>query len=467
MTASTGIEVAVEKEGDQYGLFTKHLVQGIRSGEADTNEDGFVDMQELYEYVHEKVQGEGAQKPMQWGLGVKGSMIIARSGRVAKEKRQQELRAKLYELAAQGLLSDGIVSAAVNVISLPDKEMTAKDRECLLLIEQLVDERISAGDFVESWVKSCLTPEPPPPPRLKLLLLILVAVSCAVAGAGWYFFREPPPVSVELPKMGTVSVSLRTLPSLSQIKLQPLSPLSSPSEQTDIPDKTEVAQEEEQVVEKQFATISVSPPVVPSPKEEPAQPFIIVDHPRKKKVVVNTGQTPTEESVTELVTDGMELASDPKMLQGQKGRTVGQYIDHGDGTITDTKTGLMWKRCLEGLSGDNCEDGEAKDYTWDELVKRFKNVEYADWRLPTLDELKTLVYCSKGKDKEGDCKDGSERPMINQQVFPNTERTCVWSGSPFAANSDYAWYVEFNLGLSEVITRDYFYLAVRLVRGGQ
>ncbi len=62
MTASTGIEVAEEKEGDEFGLFTKHLVQGIRSGEADKDEDGFVDMQELYEYVHEKVQAEGARK---------------------------------------------------------------------------------------------------------------------------------------------------------------------------------------------------------------------------------------------------------------------------------------------------------------------------------------------------------------------------------------------------------------------
>jgi hypothetical protein len=35
-----------------------------------------------------------------------------------------------------------------------------------------------------------------------------------------------------------------------------------------------------------------------------------------------------------------------------------QYIDHGDGTITDTKNGLMWNRCLEGLSGTNCEYGE-------------------------------------------------------------------------------------------------------------
>ena len=157
---------------------------------------------------------------------------------------------------------------------------------------------------------------------------------------------------------------------------------------------------------------------------------------------------------------------------------TGQYIDHGDGTITDTASKLMWKRCSEGLSGVNCEEGESKGYKYDEAVEKFKNIEYAgfsDWRLPTVDELKTLVYCSKGvKDKDsGRCNDGSEQPMINQQAFPNTTMW-YWSGSPYAPDSDYAWYVYFGSGssviflngISSIGTR-YHYLAVRLVRGGQ
>jgi len=148
----------------------------------------------------------------------------------------------------------------------------------------------------------------------------------------------------------------------------------------------------------------------------------------------------------------------------------GQHIDHGDGTVTDTKTGLMWKRCSEGLSGMNCEDGKAKEYTWDDAAERFKNVEYAgysDWRLPTIDELKTLVYCSKGKDKDGRrCNEGSERPAINQQAFPNAEENWYWSGSPSADSLAYAWYVNFGLGYSGAVSRSN-YRAVRLVRDGQ
>ncbi len=118
----------------------------------------------------------------------------------------------------------------------------------------------------------------------------------------------------------------------------------------------------------------------------------------------------------------------------------------------------------------NCEKGKTETYKWDDAVKRFKDVEYAgyaDWRLPTNDELNTLVYCSKGKDNNDDwCNDESERPTINQQAFPNTEATVFWSRSPGADYSDNAWNVVFSLGGSNINFRDNDF-AGRLVRGGR
>ncbi|MCI5162514.1 MAG: DUF1566 domain-containing protein [Candidatus Electrothrix sp. AX5] len=150
---------------------------------------------------------------------------------------------------------------------------------------------------------------------------------------------------------------------------------------------------------------------------------------------------------------------------------IGQYINNRDGTVTDTKTGLMWKCCSEGLSGINCEKGEAEEYTWDDAVQRFKNVEYAgytNWRLPTIDELETLVYCSNGvkKRSNGRCNDGSESPTINQQAFPNRIGWEYLSGSPYADNPGCAWIVDFYSGYSSHEAGS-IPLAVRLVRSGQ
>ncbi len=77
-----------------------------------------------------------------------------------------------------------------------------------------------------------------------------------------------------------------------------------------------------------------------------------------------------------------------------------------------------------------------------------------------------MVYCSKGKNERGSCKDGSETPTINQQAFPNTGKNLFWSGSPVAGNSGSAWYVSFGYGYSYIFNR-YNDRAVRLVRGGQ
>lgn len=151
MTASSSVQTAIEKEGDQYGLFTKHLVAGICSGEADKNEDGFMDMQELYEYVHEKVREEGAQEPMKWDLHVKGKLIISRSGKESKKKRLQKIKQRLHELAAQDALTDDLITEAMRILA--KEKLTAKEQEHYSLLEQLVAEKIRPADFIAQWVR--------------------------------------------------------------------------------------------------------------------------------------------------------------------------------------------------------------------------------------------------------------------------------------------------------------------------
>lgn len=138
-----------------------------------------------------------------------------------------------------------------------------------------------------------------------------------------------------------------------------------------------------------------------------------------------------------------------------------QLTDNGNGTVTDTKTGLMWKKCMEGVSGDNCDSGSAGSFTWQTALQQPGVVNtgggfagQTDWRLPNIKELRSIV--------EEKCVD----PSINLTRFPNTPSSVVWSGSPSAYGSDYAWYVNFGNGYSSIYNR-YHYFQVRLVRGGQ
>ena len=136
------------------------------------------------------------------------------------------------------------------------------------------------------------------------------------------------------------------------------------------------------------------------------------------------------------------------------------YTDHGDGTVTHTPTGLMWKRCAEGQtwSGSTCTGSATSSHTWAQALTLGSTASFAghaDWRLPSLKELRSLVE---------ECR---SNPSINDAIFPATPSSYFWSGSPHASYSDYAWDVYFNNGYSGYYSRSYNDYSVRLVRGGQ
>lgn len=134
-----------------------------------------------------------------------------------------------------------------------------------------------------------------------------------------------------------------------------------------------------------------------------------------------------------------------------------QFADNGDGTVTDSKSGLMWAKCAEGLSGSGCTIGSADGYTWQEALDMAAGKSlagYDDWRLPNINELHSIV--------EEQCGD----PAINLAVFPNTPSSVFWSASLHSNYSNKAWYVNFNGGDSFNNYRNNNYY-VRLVRSEQ
>ena len=182
-----------------------------------------------------------------------------------------------------------------------------------------------------------------------------------------------------------------------------------------------------------------------------------------------------------------------KLLRNTGGMITDRYKDNGNGTVTDIKTKLQWMQCSLGQTfseGSNrlfqCK-GEANEYTWEEaldIARAFSFADYSDWRLPTIKELNSLVYCSNGKiiqykndgyysiETEGarSCKSDSrgnfKSPTIEQSVFPNTA-SGYWSSSPSASNSNYAWGVYFDYGSDNANGYRNNTRYVRDVRSGQ
>ena len=85
VTASNAMQYSFEagklKDHDeQPSVFTGALVDGLSSGRADRDGDGWVGIHELFSYVSEKVRKTSAhQRPQMWTFGAQGDFRLARS----------------------------------------------------------------------------------------------------------------------------------------------------------------------------------------------------------------------------------------------------------------------------------------------------------------------------------------------------------------------------------------------------
>jgi hypothetical protein len=123
------------------------------------------------------------------------------------------------------------------------------------------------------------------------------------------------------------------------------------------------------------------------------------------------------------------------------------YIDNGNGTVTDIETKLMWQQ--------TAVDEMTPYYATSYYCPGLSLAGYKDWRLPTLDELKTLVDLITQR-----------LPTINHMYFPNTVSSFYWSSTTYAPNTNYAWGVHFLYGVNTIYLKSNP-CYVRAVRGGQ
>ena len=108
-----------------------------------------------------------------------------------------------------------------------------------------------------------------------------------------------------------------------------------------------------------------------------------------------------------------------------------RFTDHGDGTVTDNLTGLMWTKSAN-------IDGEK---TWNDAIDWCNTLTHgghSDWRLPNRRELLSLL------DKE---EYGPELP--DGHPFTNVQNSdYYWSSSTYASSTGESWFVHIGYGYS-------------------
>jgi|GEM_PF-5512599 len=123
------------------------------------------------------------------------------------------------------------------------------------------------------------------------------------------------------------------------------------------------------------------------------------------------------------------------------------FVDNGNGTVTDTTTGLMWQQA----TGNN-----GAPMTWKAALAYCASLSlagYADWRLPNIKELDSLADLSRNN------------PAIDTNVFLDTKLDKYWSSSTSASFARNAWRVDFSNGTGTHLSKSDSYY-VRAVRSG-
>ena len=127
--------------------------------------------------------------------------------------------------------------------------------------------------------------------------------------------------------------------------------------------------------------------------------------------------------------------SDEGSVRAVRGQTIpaNHFVNNGDGTITDTSTGLMWQQATASTK-----------MIWETALSYCEGLSlagYTDWRLPNINELWSIVDYQRF------------HPAIDTDYFPDTPWSSTvyffpyWSSTTSTYHRDSAWNIDFSHGV--------------------
>ena len=114
-----------------------------------------------------------------------------------------------------------------------------------------------------------------------------------------------------------------------------------------------------------------------------------------------------------------------RYVRGNSSYGVNDFVNHGDGTITDQATGLMWSQADSALAM-NWQDALA----WVQTKNAASYLGYSDWRLPNAKELQSLVDYTRSPATTGSA---TINAMFNSTTITNeggvADYPFYWTGT--------------------------------------
>lgn len=149
LTATTAITRAQEREGERFSTFTKHLLQGLQSGDADANEDGFITAGELFDYLKQALHQENGPEPARWTMGAASALVISHAPSPDGREWRKRLSRRLQQEGA--LLPASISATAKSLTNLSPEELRQRHTGTTGLLMSWAQRQIETAELIDRW----------------------------------------------------------------------------------------------------------------------------------------------------------------------------------------------------------------------------------------------------------------------------------------------------------------------------
>jgi len=417
-----------------YGVFGGAVVAGLQ-GEADRelggNNDGVVSLMELGGYVNEKVTAWSMATGMRQSPYIRlfdaagATLAMTGAGEPADERVMAAVRTEPPSVPEEPLAKEPEKPAISEKPEIRKPAPTAAETSTPPEpssteggAPSAETDEVPTGAPAPS-IDDVVSEEPQPPPAPE---------------------REKAPAVAAAPPAAAPAPAEPPAPQVTSEPTEPRKPAparrTSPAEPRPVPSTDEKAAEfetDERGREERIVTGEEAPAVAYAPGRKPSddKPSAIPEPPPPTPVSLRSQPVDLPaEGVKSLLMENNFYATCWTYngdFCNPTGEFVNTYEDNGDGTVTDRRTRLMWQ-----------QEGSPQPLTWTEAAEYVRKLNeegfagHADWRLPTVEELASIM----------------ERSWLNDDlfldpVFSSRQKYC-WSAD--TKGVERAWKSNFHLG---------------------